>query len=185
MPLGNAVNHDSAGPGEAAPGIQSRTAPVVEDRQREHVAARIAPFHAQAAAERGPLRAVPLGNVVNHYAASGGELAPGIESRTASVVEDRQRRHIRKLTDHSTAERGPLNAVPPGDIVRRRAAGGAKVSAGIQSRTGAIVENPQHGDSEVHSAADRGPLRTVPLGKVVRRHTAGGGKVASGVQSWA
>src|SRR5216683_562526 len=121
-PLGNAVNRLSAGRGEESPGTQSWAAPVIEDRQRQHVATGIAPWYAQSAAERGPLRAVPLGNVVNHHAARGSKGPPSIQSRTGPIVEDCQRRH-RLARSAAAAERGPLQAVPARDVVGHYRAG--------------------------------------------------------------
>src|SRR5262249_41690891 len=78
-PLGDRVRRHVSGDGEAAAGIQGWTTPVIEQRQRRNnrrvTVEGVDTVNVQPGVERGPLRAVPLGNPASWHVSGHGEPA--------------------------------------------------------------------------------------------------------------
>lgn len=87
----------TTGDGEQPPGVESRTGSIVEGGQRAHA-------EVYSAAERGPLRAVPLSHAVGGRAASFREAAPNNEIRTGHHIQDRERKHRARQSEPAEPE---------------------------------------------------------------------------------
>ena len=83
------------------------------------------------------------------------------------------------------AQRRPARAVPPRDVVRGDAARRREVSAGVERRPAAVVEDRERVDRAfvpLPGVPKRGPARAVPLRDPGRGDAARGGEVPAGVE---
>src|SRR5579871_1306230 len=133
-------------------------------------------------AERGPIRAVPLGDVRGVDATANREISPRIQ------IPGRVERKRVSGPRNTWAERRPVGSVPFGDVIDPQ-------GAGVRERTADIdISGTVGRDSfdirckyidiarrERDSRTQRVPVRTVPFGYIAGDHISGESEIATGI----
>jgi hypothetical protein len=204
VPLADAARGDAADGFEESADVEGRSVAVVEDFECADACVECFVFDGLAA-DGGPRRAVPLGEVVDGCAEGVFEVAADVEGGAVAVVEDFEGSDLDVVVGEAVAsgleepliEGGPGVAVPCGDAVDGDAVDGEEVAGDVELVAVAVVEDRGGACFGLEDALGRAGLvdacgadgfegGAVPLGDAADGLAVdGGAEGADDVEGWA